>query len=86
MKKVKKLINTKTEQSIVEFTEQETKFYNRILENEMREMGIPIPHGIRGEYEGKDCVRLGDETFQRAFKEIYIPTYLNAKEFVWIEH
>ena len=59
--------------------------HNKILEHEMRSIGIPIPHGLRGIYHGKDCVRLEDEEFQKAFREIYYLTVMNPEAFHWSE-
>ncbi len=81
----KKLINIQTNQPIVEFEKEKTVIYSKFLENEMRELGIPIPHGLRGVYHGKECVRLEDEEFQKAFKEIYYLTTMNPETFQWLE-
>jgi len=80
-----KLINTNTYQSLVEFQGDQTIIHNKFLENEMRSIGIPVPHGLRGVYQGKDCIRLEDEEFQKAFKEIYYLTAMNPEKFHWIE-
>lgn len=81
----KKLINTKTAQLLVEFKGKETFIYNKFLEQEMQTMGIPIPHGLRGSYQGKESVYLGDQEFQRAFKEVYYLTAMNPELFHWQE-
>ncbi|NGX54321.1 MAG: hypothetical protein K1000chlam4_01047 [Chlamydiae bacterium] len=44
-------------------------------------MGIPIPHGHRGTFNGRDCVFLDDDYFQRAFKEIYYPQAMDPVTF-----
>ena len=80
-----KLINTNTSQSLVEFQGDRTFIHNKFLENEMRTIGIPIPHGLRGVYKGKDCIRLDDPEFQQAFKEIYYLTAMNPDIFQWID-
>ena len=82
---MKRLVHKKTQQPIVEFIEQETVFYNRFLEQEMRNIGIMIPHGLRGVYQGKDCIKLEDTEFQRAFKEVYYLTTMGAENFQWQE-
>ncbi|MCC5832766.1 MAG: hypothetical protein JJU12_06970 [Chlamydiales bacterium] len=51
----------------------------------MRTIGIPVPHGLRGVYKGKDYVRLGDPEFQQAFKEIYYLTAMNPDKFQWLD-
>ncbi|MCH9627833.1 MAG: hypothetical protein S4CHLAM2_14790 [Chlamydiales bacterium] len=78
-----KLINTKTSQSLVEFEGDRTIFYNKYLEKEMRSIGIPVPHGMRGIYNGKECIRLEDAEFQQAFREIYYLTTMNPETFRW---
>jgi len=80
-----KLINTQTAQSLVEFEDDRTIFHSKFLEHEMRTIGIPVPHGLRGIFHGKDCIRLEDEEFQRAFKEIYYLTAMNPETFQWKE-
>lgn len=77
------LIHSETNQALVEFNENGIIFHSRILENEMRFMGIPIPVGMRSHYSGKDCIFLGEEKFVDAFKEIYYLTNMNPKTFIW---
>jgi hypothetical protein len=55
------------------------------LENEMKQIGIPVPHGLRGIYNGKDHIRLNDEDFQKAFQEIYYLTAMDHALFRWFE-
>lgn len=81
----KQLINTQTKEILLEFEGENTVIYSKFLENEMRNMGIPIPHGLRGVYRGKDCIRLKDEEFQRAFREIYYITTIDPEKFFWRE-
>ncbi len=80
-----RLINTKTSKSLVEFHDDKTIIYNKFLESEMRSIGIPVPHGLRGVYHGKDSVHLGDTEFQQAFKEIYYLTAMDTVLFRWEE-
>ncbi len=82
---MKKLINTKTDQPLVEFQGSRVIFHNKFLEKEMEKIGIPIPHGLRGVYHGKESVRLGDEEFQQAFVEVYYILTMNPATFKWIE-
>lgn len=82
---MKKLINRHTKQPIVEFEENRTIIHNKFLEHEMRSLGILVPHGLRGIYKGKDCIRLEDEEFQKAFREIYYLTAMNPETFQWVE-
>lgn len=51
----------------------------------MRSIGIPVPHGLRGIYNGKDYIRLEDQEFQKAFKEIYYLTAMNHEMFQWTD-
>lgn len=80
-----RLVNLKSNKPIVEFRGEETVFYNKFLEKEMRMLGIPIPSGLRGDFEGKDTVYLENQNFQKAFKEIYYPVAMGAHLFRWIE-
>ena len=80
---MKKLVNKKTEQTLVEFEGNKTLIYNKFLEKEMRHIGIPIPHGLRGIYNGKESVRLEDIEFQKAFQEIYYLTAMDHEIFKW---
>lgn len=80
-----KLVNVNTNQPIVEFQEDgRILIYSKFLEHEMRSIGITIPPGLRSLYNGKDCVRLGDEEFQRAFKEVFYLTAMNPNIFHWL--
>jgi len=79
------LINRKTQIPIVEFQKRKTIFHNRFLESEMRTLGILIPHGLRGVFNGKDYVYFGEEDFQRAFREVYYLTSMNTDLFRWID-
>ncbi|MFZ0565916.1 MAG: hypothetical protein WAM28_07010 [Chlamydiales bacterium] len=78
-----KLVNKQTNEPIIEFEGKKTLFHNKFLEQEMRSIGILIPHGLRGVYHGKNYVRLEDEEFQKAFKEIYCLTSMNPDTFQW---
>lgn len=81
---VMKLVNKQTNKSIVEFDGTKTIFHNKFLEQEMRHIGIIIPHGLRGVY-GKDCIRLEDQEFQQAFQEVYYLTTMNTDIFHWLD-
>lgn len=82
---MKRLVNKKTQQPIVEFADGKTLIHNKFLEHEMRSIGIPIPHGLRGVYQGKDCIRLEDAEFQKAFQEVYYITAMNPELFQWYD-
>jgi hypothetical protein len=81
----KKLVNIHNNQLILEFEGDKTLIYSKFLEHEMRELGIPIPHGLRGVFHGKECVRLDDKEFQKAFKEVYYLTVMNSDTFKWLD-
>jgi len=78
-----RLVNLKSRRPIVEFREGKPVFYSKFLEHEMRQIGIAIPHGLRGIYHGKTTVTLEDHEFERAFKEIYYVTYMSPDQFHW---
>jgi hypothetical protein len=80
---MKKLVNVHTQQTIVEFTPEKTCIYSKFLEHEMQTLGIPIPHGLRGVYHGKETIFLGDPDFQQAFQEVYYLTSMNPHIFQW---
>lgn len=82
---MRRLINKRTQQPIVEFTQGKATFHSRFLENEMRSIGINIPHGLRGIYHGKDTVRLDDIEFEKAFQEIYFLTTMDPTTFEWLD-
>ena len=81
---MRKLINKKTQKPIVEFQQEKIIIYNKFLEQEMRSIGINIPHGLRGIY-GKDYVRLDDPEFPKAFQEIYYLTTMDPTTFQWLD-
>ncbi len=80
-----KLINVQTNQPIVDFQKDKVVFYSKFLEHEMHSLGIPIPHGLRSLFDGKDCIFLGDKNFQKAFKEVYFLTAMDSQLFEWRE-
>jgi hypothetical protein len=80
-----KLINIQNQQPVVEFIGDQIIFYNRFLEKEMQTLGILIPHGLRSVFQGKDCIYLGEEQFQKAFREIYCVTALDPAHFQWLD-
>ncbi len=78
-----RLIHTRTNQPVVEFQKDETVFFSNLLKKEMELIGINIPHGLRGVYQGKACIYLEDPEFQQAFKEVYYLSYLDPSHFEW---
>lgn len=78
-----RLVNLKTNRPILEFKEGKPVFYSKFFEHEMCEMGIEIPHGLRGTYQGKTTITPYDSDFEKAFREIYYATYMNPDQFKW---
>ena len=78
-----KLINLKSGFVVAEYRGDKTIIHDRILEKEMTARGVAIPPPLRGEFNGKDAIRLSDKEFQRAFKEIYSPQVFNPKSYSW---
>ncbi len=58
-------------------------FYDEILEEEMREMGIQIPPHLRKEFEGQEVIYLKDKAFLKAFKEVYCQMVFNPAIYEW---
>lgn len=81
--KTQKLIHVKSNFTLVEFIGQDTVFHDRILEKEMTERGVLIPPALRGLYNGKEAIRLGEEEFQRAFKEIFSINIFDSSNYAW---
>ncbi len=81
----KQLLNVDSGLPIIEFDGERTHIHNKFLEQEMRTLGIPIPHGLRGLYHGKDSIVLNDPDFQQAFQEVYYLTSMNPATFKWVE-
>ena len=80
-----KLVNIKTNFVVVEFQKGKATFYDRILAAEMEESGVPIPDQLQREYGGKQAILLGDELFEKAFREIYYPYYIPASIYKLVE-
>jgi len=80
-----RLVNVQTKKPLVEFIGEKTLIHNKFLEEEMKMMGIPIPDGLRGLFQGRDYVHLHEEKFQEAFKEVYYMTYMDPRLFKWEE-
>jgi len=78
-----KLINLKSQFVVVEVQDGQIRFYDRFLEKQMKGRGILIPPAMRGQYEGKAEVRLGDKDFLKAFQEIYVPAVFDPEVFAW---
>jgi hypothetical protein len=80
-----KLIHRKTQFVVAEYLGEKTIIHDRILEKEMSVRGVSIPAPLKGEFNGKESVRLRDKEFQKAFKEIYSPRAFNSKSYTWEE-
>jgi hypothetical protein len=80
-----KLINVKSGFVVAEYQGKKTIIHDRILEKEMTIRGVIIPLALRSEYSGKAAVRLNDQEFQKAFKELYSEQVFNPKNYHWEE-
>jgi hypothetical protein len=78
-----RLVNGKNQTVVVEFDGDKTIIHNKFLEREMKEMGILVPEGLRSHFGGKECIYFDDLEFQKAFKEIYYLTCMDATFFQW---
>lgn len=78
-----RLVNSKSRQTLVDFTTTGAVFYSKYLEEEMRRCGIPIPPGLRARFGGKDFIYLGDPDFQKAFREVFYLTAFDPGLFIW---
>lgn len=81
--KTQKLIHVKSNVTLVEFIGEDTVFHDHILEKEMTERGVLIPPALRGLYNGKEAIRLGEEEFQRAFKEVFSINIFDSSNYAW---
>ena len=80
-----KLVNTDLDFTVLEFQGEEVKFNDNYMQREMEEIGIQIPHLLQGEYKNKRVIKLTDDLFQKAFKEVYYPLVLDETRFKWVE-
>ena len=78
-----KLINLKSQFVVVEVQDGQIKFFDRFLEKQMKGRGILIPPALRSQYNGKAEVRLEDQEFLKAFKELYVPAVFDPEVFAW---
>lgn len=83
--KTQKLVHIKSQFTLVEFIGKDTLIHDRILEKEMTENGILIPPALRHLYQGKEAIRLGEEEFQRAFKDIFAIHIFDSTHYSWQE-
>ena len=78
-----KLVNVELDFVVMEFRDHQPIFYDRYLEAEMKEYGISVPSVLSKEYDEKATIYLGDDKFERAFKEIYVPDAMDDRVFQW---
>ena len=66
------------------------EFYDKLLQNDLRDFGIYIPIGFREQFENKIYVALPDpskatttdiKVFRKAFEEVYFPQNLQDHKF-----
>ena len=77
------LINEETGQVVVTFKNGSAHFNNRFLEEEMKEIGIPIPFLSAPDFEDRQVIYLQDPLFEKAFIEVYCPSFLNDSIYQW---
>lgn len=80
---VSQLVNANTGFVVVEFEDGIAHFHDPFLEAEMKEIGISIPFGRKGEFEGKEIVYLGDILFEKAFIDVYYPISIANPLYEW---
>lgn len=78
-----KLVNTKTGFVVVAFKDGKSAFYDRFLEEEMKETGIYIPPAMRKDFENKEVIFLGEDLFEKAFLEVYYPLSIANSVYKW---
>ena len=78
-----RLIHSKTEMTIVDFSSQEILILDPILESFFKDEGIEIPPFLAKNFEGKECVFLDDPLFQKAFKEVYFKFSMDQASYHW---
>lgn len=80
-----KLVNLKTNTTLVEFRESDTEIHDSVFNKEMIEHGIIIPHFLKNQYNNQTTVKKTDILFQKAFKEIYYRFELSSDQYRWID-
>ena len=78
-----KLINTKTEKTVVTFIGDKVEIHHPILAKELERFGIFIPPIFRETFEGKTAIFLGDPLFQKAFTDVYCPLVIADPAYIW---
>jgi len=77
------LINQETGRIIVTFKDGKPHFQNRLLEEEMSVIGIQIPFLLAPEFDDRSVIYLHDPLFEKAFLEVYCPTFLSDTIYQW---
>jgi hypothetical protein len=80
-----KLIHRTSGFVVAEYREDQTIIHDRMLAQEMSVGGVAIPPPLKGQFNGKKNVLLGEKEFQRAFKQLYFPQVFNLKNYFWEE-
>ena len=78
-----KLINVSTGDVIVEYIEKKVIFNSTQLESIMKIEGITIPVFLLSNFNNRSTIKLGEEDFQRAFKEVYYEFVFDHTKFIW---
>lgn len=82
---VSKLIHIPSNQVILEFHNQQVIFHNEYLRREMEGQGVVIPDFLKEFYDGKQFVKLNDDNFKEAFRNIYCRFVLDDVKYRWEE-
>ena len=77
------LVSVTTNQTLVEFHDHKPIFHNKYLEKEMKEIGIVIPDFLRGDFQGRAVIKLDDDLFNRAFKDVFYPLHMDSSKYQW---
>ena len=78
-----KLVHAKTGFVVVEFNEGKALFFDRFLEEELKDRGIFIPQAERSQFDGKKVVFPSDPLFEKAFVEVYYPLSIAQSVYKW---
>jgi hypothetical protein len=77
------LVNLKSGFVVMEQKEGKIIFHDPILEDSMRETGVVIPPELQEAYGDRDRVKLEEENFFKAFKELYSSYIYDSDLYEW---
>ena len=81
-----KLINKQTGFVVVEFSNGKHHFHDKLLEAELKELGIIIPSAMTDQFGGKKVIFPNDPLFEKAFVEVYYRYSIANPSYQWIEN